>query len=260
MPLEAAFIDIHSHILPGLDDGPERLEDCVAMLEMAAECGTADIVASPHSDLTYKFQPELVEQRIAELAASAGNAVRIHCGCDFHLHYENIVDALANPTRYTIDHGNYLLVEFSDLLMAKSSNEILERLREAGMIPIVTHPERNTLLQRRMDLLEKWVEEGCRLQVTAQSFLGRFGSQARDFANELMKRNLVHFVASDAHDPKIRTPRLDEAYSHVSKRYGEARARRLFVTNPRAAITGEFLPARPAEDTTRRRKWYQFWG
>jgi protein-tyrosine phosphatase len=259
MPLGTAFVDIHSHILPGLDDGPESLEECVAMMQIAAESGTTDIVASPHSDLTFTFQPELVEQKIAELAAASGNRPQIHCGCDFHLHYENILDALANPAKYTIDHKNHLLVEFSDLLMAKSSDEILDRIRDAGMIPIITHPERNTLLQRRIDLLQKWADKGCCMQVTAQSFLGRFGSRARDFANELMKRRLVHFVASDAHDPKDRTPRLDEAYRYIAKKYGEERARLLFVTNPRAAIDGEVLPIEQPADFPAPRKWYRFW-
>jgi protein-tyrosine phosphatase len=259
MPSEAAFVDIHSHILPGLDDGSESLEDSVAMVQMAAESGTADIVASPHSDLTFALQPELVEQKIAELEAASGNVLRIHRGCDFHLHYENIMDALANPTKYTIDHKNYLLVEFSELLMARSSNEILDRLRDAGMVPVITHPERNSILQGRMDLLVKWAANGCYMQVTALSFLGRFGARAQEFSNELMKRGLVHFVASDAHDPKDRTPRLDEAYRHIAKKYGELRAQQLFVTNPRAAIDGEFVEFEPWADFPPPRKWFQFW-
>jgi protein-tyrosine phosphatase len=259
MPSQASFVDIHSHILPGLDDGPEKLDDCVAMVRMAAETGTTDMVASPHSDLTYTFQPEMVAQRIHELAAASGNVLAIHTGCDFHLHYENIVDALANPTKYTINHKCYLLVEFSDLLMAKPSDEIMGRLLDAGMAPVVTHPERNSLLQRRLDLLDAWVGRGCYLQVTAQSFLGRFGANARDFANELMKRGMVHFVASDAHDPNDRTPRLDGAFAYVANKYGEPRARQLFIANPRAALTGEVLPTEEPAEAPPQRKWYQFW-
>lgn len=258
MPSPASFVDIHSHILPGLDDGPDNLDDCVTMVRMAAESGTTDIVASPHSDMTYAFRPELVEQRIQELAAASGNVLAIHTGCDFHLHYENIVDALANPAKYTINHKAYLLVEFSDILMAKPSDEIMGRLLDAGMAPVVTHPERNPLLQRRIDLLEAWVRRGCYLQVTALSFLGRFGTAARDFANELMKRGMVHFVASDAHGPNDRTPRLDEAFAYVARKYGDPRARQLFIANPRATLTGDPLPPEaPAEPPPR--KWYRFW-
>jgi Capsular polysaccharide biosynthesis protein len=101
-----------------------------------------------------------------------------------------------------------VLVEFSDLLIPKTTDDVFYQMQAAGMIPIITHPERNILLQKKLDKLEAWVESGCLLQVTAQSFLGRFGKQAKAFADRLLYRGLVHIVASDAHDTKYRPPSL----------------------------------------------------
>ena len=253
------MIDLHSHILPGLDDGPQTLEESVAMVRLAAEKGTTDLVATPHASPQYGFQPELIEEKLAELALASGHVLRLHRGCDFHLYFENIQDALAHPARYTINHQRYLLVEFSDLAIAATAQEVFARLQEAGIIPVITHPERNLLLHQKLEQLRNWVEGGCLLQVTAQSFLGRFGARPRNFSRELMKRNLVHFVASDAHDSQDRTPRLDEAYAHIAEKFGEARAERLFVINPRAALAGDPLPAECEPADAGQRKWYQFW-
>ena len=186
------MIDIHSHILPGLDDGSESLEESVEMLRQAAAAGTSDIVASPHANQDYAFDPLLVERRIGELQAAVGDAPQIHYGCDFHLTLENIDDALRSPGKYSIDHRGYLLVEFSDFLIPKTADQVFARMMQVGLRPIVTHPERNQLLQRRLPELEAWVAQGVHLQVTAQSLMGRFGKTARQFAHELMGRGLVH--------------------------------------------------------------------
>jgi len=253
------MIDIHSHILPGLDDGAKTLEDSVAMVRLAAETGTTDIVATPHANLEYSYDQELVDQKIEELREACGNVVRIYRGCDFHLHYDNIQDALANPAKYAVNQKSYLLVEFSELLIARTTDELFHRLRLAGLIPIITHPERNHLLQQRIELLEHWARAGCYLQVTALSLLGRFGKRAREFSEELMRRRLVHIVASDAHDPVHRPARLDETRDYVTRRYGARRAERLFELNPRAVIEGASIAEDDEPDETPKRKWYRFW-
>ncbi len=255
------MIDIHSHILAGLDDGAATLEDSVAMVRMAAEAGTTDIVATPHSNLQYRFDPEVVERKIAELADAAGTAPRIHYGCDFHLSFDAIQDALQHPGRYAINHKSYLLVEFSELLIASSSSEIFDRMLAAGVAPVITHPERNWLLQQQVDGLRQWVEKGCLLQVTAQSLLGRFGSRALEFSEQLIEQGLVHVVASDAHDCEHRPPVLSEAFRHIARRYGNDEADRLFVRNPWAILEGEPIEKQGADEeaAVAGRKWYRFW-
>jgi protein-tyrosine phosphatase len=253
------LIDIHSHVLYGLDDGARTIEDSVAMVRMAAEHGTTDLVATPHANPNYCFDPRIVEERLAELAASSGNVVRLHSGCDFHLSYDNIQDAIENPRKYTINHHRYLMVEFSDLLIFNNTAEIFSRLQEAGMTPVITHPERNSLLRQRVDQIATWVESGACLQVTAQSLLGEFGRRAADFSRTLLDRKLVHFLASDAHDCERRPPRLDLAHTWVQQRYGEERANALCITNPRATLTGESLEPIVSGGVSKSRKWYQIW-
>jgi protein-tyrosine phosphatase len=252
------MIDIHAHILPGMDDGPQTLEESLAMLEVAASSGTTDIVATPHANLEYTFDPEVVDRKIAELRRVAPERIRVHRGCDFHLTYDNIQDALTRPAKYTVNGKNFLLVELSELLIAKTTDDIFARMQEAGITPVITHPERNVLLHQRLAQIERWVAGGCLVQITAQSLLGKFGKPARDYSEELLRRGLVHFVASDAHDARRRPPRLDQAFELVSRKFGPRRAERLFVLNPGAVIAGVPLEPSQAEEF-RPRKWYQFW-
>jgi protein-tyrosine phosphatase len=248
------MVDIHCHILPSLDDGAKSLEDAVAMVKMAGAAGTTDIVATPHANHHYPFSPEQIALKISELCEATGNILNIHSGCDFHLNAGNIQDALSNPTKYAINHRSYVLVEFSDFVIPPTVNEIFDRMRAAGMIPIITHPERNRLLHERIDEMRTWVDDACYVQVTSQSFLGRFGKVAKAFTDTLMKYDLVHFVASDGHDPIDRPPVLAAAYKHVAETYGEARAQALFITNPRATLTGE--PIEPFEPQPKKRRWF----
>jgi protein-tyrosine phosphatase len=249
------MVDLHCHILPGVDDGAKSLEESVAMVKLAAEDGTTDIVATPHANHQYNFDPELIASKIRELGEATNHLVNLHSGCDFHLSSTNIQDALSNPAKYAINHRSYVLVEFSDFVIPPTTAEILDRMRSAGMVPIITHPERNRLLHDRVDQIRTWVENDCRVQVTAQSLLGRFGKAAKAFSDGLIDAGLVHFVASDGHNPQGRPPVLSEAYRYVAKHHGEPLAETLFVSNPKAALTGD--PIEPFEPGPRKRKWYQ---
>ncbi|MGD0296087.1 MAG: CpsB/CapC family capsule biosynthesis tyrosine phosphatase [Bryobacteraceae bacterium] len=232
------MIDIHSHILWDIDDGARTFDDSLAMIRLAAETGTTDIVATPHANSRFAFRPEVVEEKLTKLRVSAAGLIGIHSGCDFHLSYDNIQDALANPAKYTIAHRSYLLVEFSEMFVTSQIDAVFERMLGAGIVPVITHPERNATLQQRLEELSRWVEAGCLLQVTAQSLLGRFGSKSQRFAEVLLKKNLVHVIASDAHDLTNRPPRLDLAYTYIAENYSAELARRLFVENPEKVLNG----------------------
>ncbi len=250
------MIDIHSHVLPGLDDGARSVDEAVAMVHIAAQSGTTDLVVTPHANIDYKFEPAVVEAKLAEVEAACNNEVRLHYGCDFHFYFENIQRALERPEHYTIAHKRYLLVEFPDILIPNNTGEVFERMLGRGITPILTHPERNYLLHARVQQIERWAQAGVLMQVTAQSFSIRFGRDVRSFAGELMRRGLVHVVASDAHDPEDRPPRLDGAFDHVLRKYGREWADTLFVANPRCIVRGERLGEQPP--VPKRRRWYQF--
>lgn len=253
------MVDIHSHILPGWDDGAKSMEDSLEMLRIAVESGTTDIVATPHANSEFPFNPEVVNGLFAQLQQAAGGMIRLHLGCDFHVHFENVQEALANPAKFTINRGPYLMVELPDVMNFQVIREILMRLRDVGVNPVITHPERNMQLQTKPDELQKWVQDGCLMQITGQSLLGRFGNSALQCCNQLLKEDLVHFVASDAHDTKDRTPKLNEAYHLIESRYGKRRAERLFRLNPAAVVAGQPLYIDDRSEPRQGKSWWKFW-
>jgi protein-tyrosine phosphatase len=242
-----------------MDDGSKTLEQSIEMLEMAAAAGTTDLVCTPHANRNYKFEPLVIRDRLKELEAGINGAVKLYTGCDFHLSYENIQDAVVNPRKYTINQNCYLLVEFSDMLIFRNTLEIFGRLQEAGMVPIITHPERNELLQQRLEDMTQWVDAGALVQVTGQSLLGHFGRKAAEFAKTLLERRMVHFIASDGHDLKHRPPRMDEAHAWLVKHHGQQLADALCIENPRSALNGHGVELPYEDEHTRPRKWYQIW-
>ena len=252
------MIDIHCHLLPGVDDGAADEETALAMCRLAAAKGTTDIVATPHANHKFDFSAERNQELRRRLQEMAGPLPRIHLGCDFRLSYDNIEAALSDPSRFTINGGRHLLVEFSDQMISQGTSEVFARMGQAGLTPIITHPERNHLLRQHQSRLAVWVERGCLMQVTGQSLLGAFGSGARDAAISLIQAGLVHIIASDGHDVEKRPPVLAESHAFVVDRWGEEKARQLFLENPQAVIEGRLItPPRPK--ARRRRKWWEFW-
>ncbi|HLK67764.1 MAG TPA: CpsB/CapC family capsule biosynthesis tyrosine phosphatase [Bryobacteraceae bacterium] len=251
------MIDIHSHILPGLDDGARDLEQALEMLKMAAAAGTTDIVATSHSNLTFEFDPAEVEQLLGELQRAAGDLIRIHYGCELHMTLDGIENALRNPEQYSIAHRGHLLVEFSDFLIPKSTTGILDKMLDRGLRPVIAHPERNPMLRTRISELEEWASRGCSMQVTAQSLLGRFGKSARAASHQLMAHGLVHFLASDAHDLEHRPPVLNGVEQYVRETFEPEVADCLLVENPGLVLEG--LPVSSAPFAKRKRPWYALW-
>ena len=235
------MIDIHSHILPGLDDGSKSMEETVELLKIAQDSGTKIIVASPHSDSEYTYDHEKVDALIAEAQALAGDGIKIVRGCDFHLMFANVNAAMEHPRRYTINNGPYILMELSDMMIFPNTSDIWRQLENYGIRIILTHPERNQILQTKFEQIEKWVGEGFYMQVTAMSLLGMFGKKAHKIATRMLDNGLAHFVASDGHDPIGRPPRLDVAFEWVKDRYNSDLAELLFIDNPRAAVTGGYV-------------------
>jgi len=252
-------IDIHSHLLYDLDDGARSFEISLQMAKMAQESGTTDIVATPHANSAFNFDPELIAGRITELQAAAGDGIRIHRGCDLHLSVQNIQAAMREPQRFSINGLCYLLVEFPEETLFHGIEQIFKSLRSVGLTPIVTHPERNAHLASDIPRLRRWVESGIPLQITAQSILSDFGPGIARWCLDVMKEGLVHFVASDAHDVIRRPPRLDRAWTFIASKFGEPYAEALLHAHPRAVIEGEPLDIRPFRPATpKKRRWFPF--
>jgi protein-tyrosine phosphatase len=239
------MIDIHCHILPDLDDGADSLETSCAMAEMAIADGITHVIATPHASSHYPFVPALVRQRRDELQAKFEDRLILATGCDFHLSFENLQDIRHHPARYTLNQKNYLLVEFADYSIPPSLDQALHNLQLAGLHPIVTHPERNPLIRAQPERLFAWLRQGCYVQVTAQSLLGRFGTSAQEISEKWLDAGAVHFLASDAHNVTSRPLQLKEAWDYLVQTRGEEVARGLLVDNPLAAFEGRPLPHVP---------------
>ena len=255
------MVDLHCHILPDLDDGPDTMEESLAMAESAIADGITHVVATPHANSDYFFDYGRVRQLRDQLQDKAGDRLKIATGCDFHLNPENLEALRKNPRQFCLNQRDYLLVEFNEVSIPPSMDHTLHQIQLAAVQPVITHPERNRILRSRPERLKKWVRQGCFVQATGGSLTGGFGAGAQQDALRWIGQGLIHFVASDAHNTRTRVLRMQPAYTVVAQQFGEEKARALFQENPLAAFEGRQLPHVPQveeELPPPRRKWFFF--
>ena len=238
-------IDIHSHILPEVDDGPKSWDVAVEMCGMAAADGITHMVAAPHANDRYAYDRAYLTEVLEQLRAKIGEAPQLSLGCDFHLSYENLERVLDKPHTYTIGQTNYLLVELSNFSVPTQITDCFTRLGDRGVTPILTHPERNPILQQRPQRILEWAEQGCLMQVTASALTGFWGERPEIIARWLLDRSAVHILASDAHDTKRRIPNLSAARDVAEIIVGAEYAEALVEGNPGAIVKGMPIPYCP---------------
>jgi protein-tyrosine phosphatase len=243
-----SMVDIHCHLLYGLDDGPENFETACQMAESAIADGITHVISTPHASPHHRFVPELIRKRREEMDEAFRGRLVLATGCDFHLSFENLQAIQSDPQRYTLNQRNYLLVEFAEYAVPATADQTLHELQLIGVTPIITHPERNPLIRTNPERLFRWLRLGCYAQVTAQSLLGKFGRTAQDATKEWLGAGAIHFFASDAHNTTTRPLKLREAYEEVAKLHSEDVARALFLENPLAAFEGRPIPFVPELD------------
>jgi protein-tyrosine phosphatase len=254
-----SVIDLHAHILHGIDDGPATLEESVAMVRLAAHAGTKEIVATVHASRSHPYHPALAQRRWEELQHLTRDLIRIHRACEAELAEEMIQAVIEQPARYTVAGSRYLLVELPDEAAPKQMEPLLKRLLEAGLRPILAQPELHPELARDSRRLKRWVQAGALVQVGAGSLSGSFGSIAVEAAARILKRGLAHFVASGAHDMKVRLPRLDAVRLQLIGEYPPEFVEQLLLEHPRAVIEDRDLEPGPLRAPFLKAYSFQFW-
>ena len=256
------MVDLHAHILPGVDDGAATLEDAVAMCRLAAEDGTDTIVATPHRfDGVHTDLPvETLRERLAELQAAVGDAVRIVLGCELHFTHSIVEQLCETREALSINDGPYVLIEFPPFVIPAGCEGALYKITAAGFKPLIAHPERNRAVQEHPERYYNLAELGLFGQIDAASLLGKFGKEAESTARLLLECGLGHAISSDTHSPRRRRPGLTRARDVASQIVGEEAAAALVDANPRAVVEGGPLPHVPEATVprARRSRWFIF--
>lgn len=240
------MIDIHSHILPDLDDGARDLKESLEMVRIAAEDGIEQMVATPHmfNGLSHNPEPSEIVGRVEALQKAIGGSLEILPGNEVHIAHD-IVEKASEGKLTKLNQQNYMLIEFPAMNVPVGADELFYKLQINGVIPILVHPERNSQIQNRPSIVASFVERGVRIQVTAMSVTGEFGGAAQKCVETLLRHNCVHFIATDTHRSNRRPPVLSRGRDAAAAIIGDEAATKLVRDNPRCVVAGEPLVVEP---------------
>ncbi|UPO87344.1 CpsB/CapC family capsule biosynthesis tyrosine phosphatase [Niallia sp. Man26] len=217
------MIDIHCHILPGIDDGAKTIEDSLEMAKVAVDEGIKTIIATPHhknnqfnnrkEDILQhvEYLNKVYKQNSVPITILPGQEVRI---------FGEVLEEYKKGEILTLNHTKYLFIEFPSSSVPRYAERLLYDILTQGIIPVIVHPERNKELQEKTDILYKLVQNGALTQVTGASVCGYFGKRIKEFSEQLIEANLTHFIASDAHNTTTRTFKMSQAYDEIEKKFG----------------------------------------
>jgi len=236
------MVDLHCHVLPAIDDGSESLEQSLEFCRLALEDGVTTLVATPHQKPgQYDNTPEAIRQKVVDLRVAlreADLAVEIVEGAEVYLSADLPSRVRERKVSTLGATGRYLLLELPFQQTPLRVEETVFQLKLSGITPVLAHPERIAYFTADMDRLEKMVRLGCLTQLTGSALLGGFGDKTRDFSLRMLERNLVHIIASDAHDTVYRPPVLTRARDAAAEVVGADRAGKMVTDVPRAVCQG----------------------
>jgi len=255
MPEPEPFIDIHCHLIPGIDDGSQNWEETLAMARMAVNDGIGAIVCTPHQLHNYsKNQGDMIRQKTYELQGvldKNGIDLLVLPGGDVRIE-DGMVSKICRGEVMTLgDKYRHVLLELPHEMYIPLER-LLDELASEGFIGILSHPERNQGILENPSVVPKLVDYGCLMQVTANSLTGTFGANLQKFTEELICQGLVHFVSTDAHSPKARRPLLRRAFDRVEQLVGWEVATNLCCRYPGCIAAGEDIPLGRVDVPTRR--------
>lgn len=216
------MIDIHCHILPGVDDGAQTIEDSLDMAKEAVKEGISSIIATPHHNHSYQNTKSEIITAVQELNNRLNEEavpLKVLPGQEVRI-YGEIIEGIKSGEILSLSETQYLFLEFPSNHVPRYAERLLFDIQLQGLIPIIVHPERNKQLMEQPDLLYQFVEKGALTQVTASSLCGYFGKNIKKFSLQLIEANLTHFIASDAHNVNNRNFKMAEAFDLIDSKYG----------------------------------------
>ena len=238
------MIDLHCHMLPGVDDGAATEKEALLMAQVAVDSGVTDVALTPHCNVPGKFSNYYDQQlegrfrRFEQLLHRENGSLTVHRGMEVFVTPE-LPRLLDNGSLLTLGGSRYLLVEFAFGEEAWFADDILCQIRQYDLIPVVAHPERYYFLQDEPRHLLRWADDGYILQLNKGSFFGMFGRHAAKTAHWCLDCGCLHLIGSDAHSPYRRTPRLNDVYDLVADAVSPETAQLLLHDNPAAILTGD---------------------
>lgn len=240
------MIDLHCHLLAGIDDGPDTLEQSLELARIAVADGVSHAILTPHIHPgRWDNQAEQISRCRDELStALAANGIALQLGYAAEVRLgEHLLQAVAEdsiPFYGALDGQRVMLLEFPHGHVLPGSEELVSWLRARDIRPLIAHPERNREIMRQPDRILPFLQQGCLLQVTGGSVLGNFGAGAELAAHYFLEQDMVFALASDGHNNGARQPVLAEAHAWVEQRLGAARAHALTFGNPATLVAGQF--------------------
>jgi len=236
-------IDVHCHILPGVDDGPKTLEDSLEMIKIAYEDNITDIIATPHINHPFQFPGEANSnnqfQLLKEKARQLYPDVTLHLGSEIYITPSFLIDIKENLT--TLSDSAYILIEFARETLGTAILDAVHELKLKGYRPVVAHIEMYSDVVARPDIVKEIRKSGGYIQITASSLLGKHGKEISGFIKTLLADKDIDFIASDGHSVATRRPVLSHAYDYIEDKYSKEEADRLFITNPKHILDNKEL-------------------
>lgn len=238
------IIDIHSHILPGVDDGSDSLETSYRMLEIASKNGISQIILTPHNKPAHRnVPPYRIVERMKQLQDGLDIrqiGIKLYPGSELY-YRDGLTEELEYGEAMTLAESHYVLTEFSPSAEYEYIRNGIYSLQMHGYRPILAHVERYRNICLKPERAAELTEMGCYIQVNAGSIMGTFGFAARQFTKKLLKQQLVSFIASDAHDIGRRTPHLADCAEYVAKKFGKDYRQEILYDNPMRVIRDEYI-------------------
>jgi protein-tyrosine phosphatase len=259
------MVDIHCHILPETDDGATSVDESVAMCRAAAADGIKTIVATPHMFDGVHTTPEkeAILRKIKLVMEAADNCITILPGGEVRYSYEIFQEADDPETRIKLNGTSYMLLEFPFQSVPPNIEKTIFQILNAGITPVIAHPERNKRIQENPKIIADLVERGAFAQLDAGSITKSFGQESYQSAKKILEAGLGHFIATDAHHQDRRRPVLSAAAAIAAEWIGEDYARAMVEDNPEALVKDLAIPFQPDPDLDsllgRKKSWFAFW-